>query len=145
MTISVFLADDNLIVREGVKALLDLEAEGVRVALVAAGRDASVPVDVEADGFGRYPPEIEATIYFCVLEALRSMRNTGPAQVRLADNGEFVEFSVRGASAGSASGHGLTAVGDRVEALGGTLKVEPVPGGGTVISGHLPATALERL
>ena len=122
-----------------------LEAEGVRVALVAAGRDASVTVDVEADGFARYPPEIEGTIYFCVLESLRSMRNTGTAQVTLADDGEFVEFSVRGASAGSSSGHGLTAVGDRVEALGGTLKVEPVPGVGTVVTGRLPATALERL
>ena len=122
-----------------------LEAEGVRAALIAAGRDASISVDVQSDGFGRYPPEIEATIYFCVLEALRSMRDTDTAQVRLADNGEMVAFSVRGASAGSSPGHGLTAVADRVEALGGTLKVEPVPGGGTVIIGHLPATALERL
>ncbi len=122
-----------------------LEAEGVRAALVAAGRESAVPIDIESDGFGRYPPEIEATIYFCVLEALGSMGGPETTRVSLGDNGEMVTFSVQNASAGSSSGHGLTAVADRVEALGGTLEVEPVPGGGTVVTGRLPATALERL
>ncbi len=122
-----------------------LEAEGLRAALIAAAREASIGVDIEADGIGRYPPEIEATIYFCVLEALGSMGGPETTRLSLGDNGEIVTFSVQNASAGSSSGHGLTAVADRVEALGGTLKVEPVPGGGTVVTGRLPATALERL
>jgi len=122
-----------------------LEAEGVRAALVAAGRETAVPINIESDGFGRYPPEIEATIYFCVLEALGAMGGPETTRVSLGDNGEMVTFSVQNASAGPSSGHGLTAVADRVEALGGTLKVEPVPGGGTVVTGRLPATALERL
>jgi signal transduction histidine kinase len=122
-----------------------LEAEGLRAALIAAAREASIGVDIEADGIGRYPPEIEATIYFCVLEALGSMGGPETTRVSLGDNGEMVTFSVQNAFVGSSSGHGLTAVADRVEALGGTLKVEPVPGGGTVVTGRLPATALERL
>ncbi len=48
MTISVFLADDNLIVREGVKALLDLE-EDIDVIGVAADYDELVAGAEEAN------------------------------------------------------------------------------------------------
>lgn len=120
-----------------------LEAEGVRAALVAAGRDTSIPITVETDGFGRYPPEIEATIYFAVLEAIgRATEGASAARVTLGDDGEMVTFSVHGAESGS-TGPGLAAVADRVEALGGQLSVESTPGSGAVIIGRLPAGALE--
>ncbi len=32
-----------------------------------------VPVTVESDGFGRYPREVESTLYFCALEALNNV------------------------------------------------------------------------
>ena len=45
---------------------------GVAAALDAQARKAPIAVSVEADGIGRYPQEIEAAVYFCALEALRS-------------------------------------------------------------------------
>ena len=124
-----------------------LEAEGVRAALVAAGREAAIPVEIAADGFGRYPPEIEATIYFCVLEALGHASKGSPnvARVSLGDDGEGLTFSVHNASHGSGRGPGLTAVADRLEALGGTLSVEATTSGGTVVTGRLPVRSLEPL
>ena len=50
MTISVFLADDNLIVREGVKALLDLEDDGL-----VSGAEAANPQVIVTDI--RMPPD----------------------------------------------------------------------------------------
>lgn len=38
----------------------------------AACRRAPLPADVEADGVGRYSPEVEAAVYFCCLEALQN-------------------------------------------------------------------------
>ncbi len=147
------LTDDSQRAVDGMRAAARgiypplLEAEGVRAALVAAGREAAIPVDIAADGFGRYPPEIEATVYFCVLEALGHASKGSPnvARVSLGDDGEGLTFSVHNASHGSGRGPGLTAVADRLEALGGTLIVEATPGGGTVVTGRLPARSLEPI
>ena len=147
------LTDDSQRAVDGMRAAARgiypplLEAEGVRAALVAAGREAAIPVEIAADGFGRYPPEIEATIYFCVLEALGHASKGSPnvARVSLGDDGEGLTFSVHNASHGSGRGPGLTAVADRLEALGGTLSVEATTSGGTVVTGRLPARSLEPL
>ena len=62
------LTDDSQRAVDGMRAAARgiypplLEAEGVRAALVAAGREAAIPIEIAADGFGRYPPEIEATV-----------------------------------------------------------------------------------
>ena len=32
-----------------------------------------VPVTIEADGIERYPQDVEATVYFCALEALQNV------------------------------------------------------------------------
>jgi signal transduction histidine kinase len=114
-----------------------LEAEGLRTALVALAREASLGVDIEADGIGRYPPEIEATIYFSVLEAID--QSSSGNRVTVAEDDGALSFMIEGANAGA----GVAAVSDRMEALGGTLSVESIQGGGTVVVGRLPATALE--
>jgi len=49
-----------------------LADKGLPDALVSAGRRAVLPVTVETPGLGRYPAEAEATVYFCVLEALQN-------------------------------------------------------------------------
>jgi hypothetical protein len=36
-----------------------------------------MPTRVEANGIERYPPEVEATVYFCFLEALQNKRVEG--------------------------------------------------------------------
>jgi signal transduction histidine kinase len=49
-----------------------LAGMGIAAALDAQARKAPFPVSVDADGIGRYPQEIEAAVYFCAVEALRS-------------------------------------------------------------------------
>jgi signal transduction histidine kinase len=44
-----------------------LADKGLAAALEAQSRKAIVPVRIEPDGVGRYPQEIESTVYFCVL------------------------------------------------------------------------------
>jgi signal transduction histidine kinase len=44
---------------------------GLRAALDARARKAAVPVTVEASGLGRYAEDVEAALYFSVLEALQ--------------------------------------------------------------------------
>jgi signal transduction histidine kinase len=114
-----------------------LEAEGLRAALVAVARDASIGVDIQADDIGRYPPEIEATVYFSVLEAIE--QSSGRSRVTVGEHEGALTFTIQGADGGP----GLAAVADRMDALGGTLRVEQAPGGEVIVTGHLPATALE--
>ena len=50
-----------------------LSDKGLAAALDAQARKSPVPVEVESDGIGRYPQELEAAVYFCVLEALQNV------------------------------------------------------------------------
>src|SRR5213080_301880 len=50
-----------------------LADKGLAAALEAQGRKAAVPVAVKADGVGRLDPDVEAGVYFCVLEALNNV------------------------------------------------------------------------
>jgi signal transduction histidine kinase len=53
--------------------LLDL---GIAEALRGAAVEIGVPARVDAPG-GRYPPHVEATVYYCCLEALRDAERRG--------------------------------------------------------------------
>ena len=50
-----------------------LADKGLPTALEAQARKVTIPVTLDADGIGRYPAETEATVYFCVLEALQNV------------------------------------------------------------------------
>ncbi len=122
-----------------------LEAEGLASAIGAHARRATIPVDVEVDGVGRYPRDVEATVYFCVLEALRNtIHHAGAtrATVTLAQADGSLEFQVSDDGIGfdprADSGIGLTAMADRLDALAGELTIHSEPGNGTTLSGQLP-------
>ena len=51
-----------------------LADKGLVVALESQARKATVPVRVEAAGVARYAQDVEATVYFCVLEALQNVQ-----------------------------------------------------------------------
>jgi signal transduction histidine kinase len=126
-----------------------LADKGLAVALAAQARKATLPVEVDADGLGRYPQDIEAAVYFCVLEALQNVQKYAgalKATVRLvAQNGDLtfeVEDDGAGFDAASAKkGSGLTNMADRLDALGGAVEIESQPGRGTVLRGSIPALA----
>ena len=99
----------------------------------------------------RFHPEIEAAAYFVVCEGLTNVvkhAGTTDAVVSLAaDDGRLrlqVSDDGRGlvcSSSTNGNGQGLTNLRDRLEALGGHLRVECGPGGGTTLSAALPIGA----
>ncbi len=127
-----------------------LADRGLVAALEAQARKATLPVIVEAQAVSRYTPEVEATVYFCVLEALQNAMKYAVAQsvtVRLSEDASQLRFEVAddGAGfdpAGTRRGAGLTNMDDRLEALGGSLQIEASPGAGTVLRGSLPVEQL---
>ncbi len=126
-----------------------LADKGLPAALEAQARKASIPVTVEPDGVGRYPQQIEAAVYFSVLEALQNVAkyaDASRATVRLSSNDAHLAFSVADDGSGfdtanTGYGTGLQGIADRLAALGGELDVTSTPGDGTTIAGRLPATA----
>jgi signal transduction histidine kinase len=126
-----------------------LADEGLAVALEAHARKVSVPVTVAADGTGRLPQDVEAGVYFCVLEALQNVAKYAEASsvlVRLSrDNGDLV-FTVTDDGRGfdpatTPGGAGLQNMADRLEALGGRVEVRSAPGEGTTVAGRVPVQA----
>jgi signal transduction histidine kinase len=105
-------------------------------------------VDVATDHVSRYPQEIESTVYFCCLEALQNAaRHSGASLVRLslsATDGRLrFEIADDGAGfdpAASGRGSGLQGMADRLEAIGGTLKVCSSPGAGANVAGVVPVS-----
>jgi signal transduction histidine kinase len=122
-----------------------LADKGLPAAIEAQGRKAAVPVTVEADGVGRFPQELEAAVYFSVLEALQNIAKYAQAtraDIRLAQEDGHLGFEVRDDGRGfdpeqTSYGTGLRGMVDRLEAVGGRLEVSSSPGHGTVIRGRI--------
>ena len=145
--------------RTGLRAALDdlralargiypplLADQGLRAALRAQADRAPLPVEVEVDGIGRYPREAEATVYFCILEALQNVAKyarASRATVGLSCPDGQLGFTVTDYGDGfdtakASHGTGLQGMADRLAAVGGTLRIDSVPGSGTTVSGTLP-------
>src|SRR5262245_6052422 len=128
-----------------------LASKGLVAALEAQAAKAPVPISVAADGVGRYPQDLEAAVYFCVLEALQNAAKYAGAtraDVRLAGSGHELTFEVADDGAGfdpgsRGYGTGLQGMADRLHAHGGSLDVRSAPGAGTTIVGWLPSPVLE--
>jgi signal transduction histidine kinase len=111
---------------------------------VAARIDLSVQTDVTAE---RFPADIEASAYFIVAEALTNVvkhSHATHAEVRATVENEILHIDICDDGIGDADpdGHGLLGIGDRATALGGQLKIESPPNGGTLIAATLPLSAV---
>jgi signal transduction histidine kinase len=104
-------------------------------------------VRLETGAIGRYPPEVETTLYFCCMEAVQNVgkhAGTGAlATVRIWEGQEGLLFEVTDNGAGFDSpadgrGSGLTNMSDRLGALGGRLSIASSPADGTRITGAVP-------
>ena len=117
---------------------------GLADALQAAAVDAPIPTRVEAAALDRCPPEIEATAYFCCLEALQSAGEHTASGTRATirawhDQGALrFEVTVDDANFGEWAKGDLTGMSDRLGALGGRLAVSSGAGQGTCVSGTIP-------
>lgn len=121
-----------------------LTEAGLGPALESLAERTGVPVAVQTRLNGRLPPVVEATAYFVAAEALTNVAKHARAsaatlsariedgwlRVRIVDNG------VGGAD--PERGTGLRGLEDRVSALGGTLRVEGDPAGGTQLEAEIP-------
>jgi signal transduction histidine kinase len=124
-----------------------LSQEGLARAIEAACRRSAIPAEVDTDGIGRYPPGLEAAIYFSCVEALQNAaKYAGPAaeaHLQLREEAGAVIFEVVDTGAGFDAatrklGAGLTNIQDRIGALGGTVRIESRPGEGTRLTGTVP-------
>jgi signal transduction histidine kinase len=124
-----------------------LENEGLPAALRDAALRYEIRTEFEYEAADRYEREIEAIVYFCVLEALENAGNhagTGvTVSIQVIERDGSLHFSVSDDGLGfdpgaGVSGTGLQHVADRVSAHGGTLDVRSAPGTGTRIRGSVP-------
>jgi signal transduction histidine kinase len=130
-----------------------LEQGGVAHALKVQTQDSPLRTTIDSDGTGRYPLEVEATVYFCCLEALQNIAKyaqASAAHVTLRDEDGAVTFIVKDDGVGFdpttiTYGSGLRNISDRVAAARGTLEISSAPGRGTTITGHIPVTQIEIL
>jgi signal transduction histidine kinase len=120
-----------------------LTEDGLAAALESLISRQSFPVVLEADE-GRLPAQVEATAYFVACEALaNTIKHAGAssAKVRAHRHNGLLVVEVEDDGVGGAqavNGSGLRGLADRVEALGGKLRVESPPGKGTRIVGEIP-------
>jgi len=129
-----------------------LADQGLVPALQAQARKVSLPVEIDADGIGRYPQDTEAAVYFCTLEALQNITkyaSASRAKVGLSCSDDSLRFTVTDDGTGfdtatTRYGTGLQGMADRLAALGGALRVRSQPGDGTILSGELPLTPCVR-
>jgi signal transduction histidine kinase len=118
--------------------------EAGRIAFAAVGNGPAVVMPA-AEGVGRYSQEVEAAVYFCVLEALQNVQKYAEASratVRIREGNSIVHFEVRDDGCSfdvitAKRGAGLTNMEDRLDALGGTLEVTSSIDHGTTIMGAL--------
>jgi signal transduction histidine kinase len=122
-----------------------LSDRGLGAALEAQARKSALPVTVTIEALGRFPQEIESTVYFCCLEAMQNAAKYSQASlvdVRLATSDDELTFEVTDDGRGfepqtRPAGSGLQGMADRLDAIGGTLEVWSEPGRGTRIMGRV--------
>jgi PAS domain S-box-containing protein len=105
------------------------------------------PLDIPTD---RYPPAIEASVYFLVSEALTNVvkhARATRAGVRIAAASGRLTVEVSDDGVGGADlrspGHGLAGLSDRVAALEGTFSVRSEPAAGTTLRAEVPLPKLD--
>jgi signal transduction histidine kinase len=122
-------------------AVLD---HGLTVALESLAARSTVATAVSVDLLERLPEVVEVAAYFVASEALTNVAKHAEAtavtiNVSRGERGALVEIADDGlGGADDADGSGLRGLADRVEALGGQLRIISPVGTGTTISAVIP-------
>jgi signal transduction histidine kinase len=117
---------------------------GLAVALKTLVARAPVPVRLTVDLHGRLPERQEVAAYYVVSESLTNVAkyaraSSAAVEVRHTDGRILVEIVDDGiGGADTRRGSGLRGLADRVEALGGRLRVWSPAGGGTHVEAEIP-------
>jgi signal transduction histidine kinase len=117
---------------------------GLAPALKALGRRSAVRVKLEMGLEHRLPDQVEVAAYYTVSEALtNASKHAGATRVwvSLRVEDDMLLLSIRDDGVGGADpsqGSGLTGLRDRIEALGGNIKIESPSGSGTLVEVEIP-------
>jgi PAS domain S-box-containing protein len=121
-----------------------LSDRGLAAALDVLRTRAPVPVDVKCTLESRPPEAVEAAAYYVASEALTNVAKYARARhvdvtVDQPDDQLVVKVTDDGVGGASTSyGSGLRGLTDRIEALGGTLRVTSPNGAGTIVEAAIP-------
>jgi signal transduction histidine kinase len=120
-----------------------LSEHGLADALAALAKDFPLPVDLNVTT-EQLPQRVAAVAYFVCAEALTNIAKHAAASrvtvaITAADGRLRVEIADDGVGgADPARGSGLRGLADRVETIGGTLRVESTLGHGTRLAAEIP-------
>lgn len=115
-----------------------LGAGGLAALLRLAALNAGVPASVEVAAGSDYPPEIGMTVYLCWLDALARGSGTSPVAITVAQEENALAFETVGG--GDPDSGEFDRARDRVDALGGHLRVESTSDGRVRVTGSLPVS-----
>lgn len=124
-----------------------VSAHGLEVALEQMVAMAPVPVELVVRVDDRLPEALEVAAYYIVSESLANMgkhARASSARVEVIRQDPLVRVEVSDDGVGGADtegGSGLRGLADRVEALGGRLRVWSPAGGGTRVSAEIPCAS----
>jgi signal transduction histidine kinase len=124
-----------------------LSMGGLTPALKTLARRSPVHVELDLKDAVRLPERLEVAAYYIVAEALTNVAKHAQASVvhveLTAEDPTTVELAIQDDGVGGADpdrGSGLIGLADRVEAMGGTIRITSQPGAGTSLSVTLPIT-----
>jgi signal transduction histidine kinase len=121
-----------------------VSGHGLGVALESLAARMQMPVRLSVELEDRLPEPLEVAAYYVVSESLANVAKHAHASatsVRVARRGGRIAVEVADDGIGGADserGSGLRGLADRVEALGGRLRVWSAPGAGTRVLAELP-------
>ena len=124
-----------------------LSDRGLDAALSGLAERATIPVEIRGGVEGRLPPAVETAAYYVAAETLTNAgKHAGASQayVDVHRNGRHLVLEIGDDGRGGARrvpGSGLEGLGQRVEALDGTLTVDSPDGGPTTIVARLPCAS----
>jgi signal transduction histidine kinase len=124
-----------------------VSGHGLAVALEELATNAPVPVELTVSIGERLPEALEVAAYYVVCESLANIGKHAHANAATIDVAresrrvvvEIVDDGVGGAD--TEQGSGLRGLADRVEALGGRLRVWTPVGGGTRVRAEIPCAS----
>jgi signal transduction histidine kinase len=124
-----------------------VSAHGLAVALEELVAHAAVPVDLSIEIDERLPEPVEVAAYYVVSESLANIgkhAHATSARVVIARAADLAVIEVVDDGVGGADterGSGLRGLADRVEALGGRLRIWTPSGGGTRVLAEVPCAS----
>ena len=124
-----------------------LSRGGLAAALRVLARRSAVPVELAAGIDGPLPDDVEVAAYYVAAEALTNAAKHARASVVRVDASTAdgtLTLTVRDDGVGGArpgGGSGLVGLRDRVEALGGTIRIDSPAARGTCVVATFPTAA----